>query len=267
MNTINNVPSVQTPVQTTSQNNTSNSASQASFQSQNPLNSLILVLLLQIIQQLLQLIDQPEPPAEPEALDLSDAQQNNLKGLLGIDPNAPVNVQVLDQDGSGELSAGDVAIATDGAGNEIARRTLTDADIQTINNTGNLPAEFTDNRQQWEQITSDPQASVEYTIQRSTFSPVDFNRPVNVVEQGGEIVSATFADTGEAVPQNVFDSLDTIDDVFERLENAYENNAATVNVTYDEQFGYPTSVFIDQDERIADEEVGYTISNVAIALP
>lgn len=248
-------------------NATPSTTAQSAFQTQNPFNNLILVLLLQIIQQLIKLIEQPQPPVEPQPLNLSDAQQNNLKTLLGIDPNAPVNAQVLDQDGSGELNAGDVAIATDGAGNEIARRTLTDADIQAINNTGNLPAEFTENRQQWEQLTSDPQASVEYTIQRSTFSTPEFNRPVNVVEQGGEIVSATYADTGEPVPQNVFDALDTIDDVFARLENAYENNAATVDVTYDAQFGYPTSVFIDQSEMIADEEVGYTISNVGIALP
>lgn len=131
----------------------------------------------------------------------------------------------------------------------------------------NLPVEFTDNRQRWENFTNDPNAFVQYTIQRSTFGPVDSNRPINVTEQGGQVTRATFADTGEDVPQNILNGLDTIDDVFQRLENAYNNNAERIDVTYDSQFGHPTSVFIDQSQMIADEEVGYTISNVAIALP
>ncbi len=31
---------------------------------------------------------------------------------------------------------------------------------------------------------------------------------------------------------------------------------------YHRQYGYPTDVYIDRDQRIADEEAGYALSNL-----
>ena len=48
--------------------------------------------------------------------------------------------------------------------------------------------------------------------------------------------------------------------LFEEIAAAYAAGAATVRVTYDERLGYPTSIWIDQDPMMADEETGYTVS-------
>ncbi|MGB0846457.1 MAG: DUF6174 domain-containing protein [Thiolinea sp.] len=239
-----------------------------SFSPAPQFNQQLLLLLIQLIQFILQNISQPRP--EPQPLQLNQSQQDNLKQLLGINPNAPFNVQVLDNDGNGTLSAGDTAVVNGGITNgEIQRKTLTDADIAQINTPkGNVPADFSTNLQKWQSsAASDPQASIFYTTQQSCFCPSEFTRPMNIIESNGQISSATYADTGEAVPDNIKQSLKTIDQRFDELRNAYENGAAQVDVTYDNDRGFPTSVFIDQDRRLADEEISYNITNLAIALP
>ena len=51
----------------------------------------------------------------------------------------------------------------------------------------------------------------------------------------------------------------TIDGLFDRIADAWASNAASIRVTWDRQFGYPRSVFIDQSLMIADEEQSWTI--------
>lgn len=232
-------------------------------------NNTILQLLLQLIVQLLQQLTQQPPEPQPESLDLTPNQQDNLKQLFNVDPNAPFSVQVLDEDGSGDISAGDTAILSGGiTGGEVSRKTLSEDEAAQINQTkGNVPQAFTDNLQKWQSYTSGPDDFISYTTQQSCFCPQEFTRPMNITESDGQITSATYADTNEPVPDNIRQSLQTVDQRFEQLQNAYENGAATVNVEYDEQFGFPTSVFIDQSEMIADEEISYSISNLGIALP
>ena len=65
-----------------------------------------------------------------------------------------------------------------------------------------------------------------------------------------------------------FNNADTIDKLFTILKDAYtgkgdfEQKADTVNVTYHAQMGYPTTFFIDVSQTIADEEQGYTVTNL-----
>ncbi len=101
-------PVSQLPVQQDQHNNHVN------FNSGSPFNNTILQLLLQLIIQLLQQLSQQNPEPEPESLDLSQLQQDNLKQLMGFSSNAPVGVEVQDNDGSGTVSVGDTAIASGG---------------------------------------------------------------------------------------------------------------------------------------------------------
>ena len=137
----------------------------------------------------------------------------------------------------------------------------------TNNPDGKVPADFTANQEKWQSISNEPGASISYTTQQNSFSLPDFVRPMNITESNGQITSATYADTGEPVPDNVRQSLKTVDERFEQLKDAYENGADRVDVTYDSQFGFPTSAFIDRDFRIADEEFGFTITNLGVAIP
>lgn len=225
---------------------------------------LLLSLILQLLQQLQGNSNQPQPQPDPEPLALSPTQQNNLRELLGFTANAPIGVQILDQDGDGQISVGDTATASGGiSGGAITEKPLTAEDITAINQTGNLPADFQENRQKWEQATANSN-SISYTTQQTCFCPQEFTRPMTVTEQNGQITNAVYADTGEAVPTNVVNSLLTVDERFDQLQQAYENNAERISVEYNSDTGFPASVFIDQSFQIADEEINYSINNINI---
>ncbi|MGV6808887.1 MAG: DUF6174 domain-containing protein [bacterium] len=116
-----------------------------------------------------------------------------------------------------------------------------------------------ENRAKWENADF---ALYDYQLQRSAFTLPEFLRPIQVnVNTGNGEVSSTFADDGQPVPDDYPFANTTIDDVFDLIADAIENGADNVNVTYDEQFGYPTSVAIDYSEQIADEELFLSISN------
>merc|ERR1712187_81012 len=51
-----------------------------------------------------------------------------------------------------------------------------------------------------------------------------------------------------------FDEDPTLDKLFTIIQDAINANAFRVSVEYDEEHGYPTSIAIDYDEMIADEE-------------
>ncbi len=53
----------------------------------------------------------------------------------------------------------------------------------------------------------------------------------------------------------------TVEDLFKTISNAIESNAAKVEIKYNADTGMPESIFIDQSEFIADEEIYLNMSN------
>ena len=54
----------------------------------------------------------------------------------------------------------------------------------------------------------------------------------------------------------------TINDV---IDQANDTEAARVDVEWPDGQDYPTSVYVDGSEDIADDEIGYTIANVVVS--
>jgi len=61
--------------------------------------------------------------------------------------------------------------------------------------------------------------------------------------------------------QMVFDGARTIDEAFDYIENFDAKSVAAFEVTYDEQFGFPKSIFIDHVKDAVDDEIAYLYSN------
>ena len=95
------------------------------------------------------------------------------------------------------------------------------------------------------------------TITRSCFCPPEYRGPYTVAVDGGEVSSVLYggqpAEAGEPP---------TVDALFALLETAYAEGAARVDVDYHDELGYPVELYIDRDTRLADEEVGYSISEL-----
>ncbi len=112
-------------------------------------------------------------------------------------------------------------------------------------------------RQRWADVGYD---AYRMTLQRACFCPEDYRGPFDVTVRHGAVDDATF--NGATVDA---ERVLTVAALFDLLEDAYDRNAARVDVTFDDELGYPTSLYIDYDEGIADEEVGYTVADVQVA--
>ena len=61
--------------------------------------------------------------------------------------------------------------------------------------------------------------------------------------------------------QMVLDGAKTIDEAFDFIEQFDVTTVYSFEVVYDEQFGFPKSIFIDDVENMADDEIAYLYSN------
>lgn len=81
----------------------------------------------------------------------------------------------------------------------------------------------------------------------------------------GAISDAIYVQTEQPVPANIRATLLTIDGVFDKIQDAIDEDAHMITVQYDTELGFPSSVAVDYSEQIADEELSLILSNVVPA--
>ncbi len=206
-------------------------------------------------------VDEMRQRLATQPLPLAEAQRQRLMTLLGFGGGAEAYVDVFDRNGDGRLSAGDLAIVSGGVtGGEITRRTLSAADITFINGkgSGDLTTRLATHRARWEGMGID---DYRFRYERSCFCPEAWRGPFDITVRNGEIVGATYADSGRPVPADLVRNLDTIPALFDRIEQAIGSHAERIDVDFDPTTGIPTRLYIDQSSMIADEEIGISATN------
>ena len=108
------------------------------------------------------------------------------------------------------------------------------------------------------------QGTVNYTyvVKKQCFCAPDYTRAMSVVVIANEVVSAKYVDNGVPVPDNIVNQLATISEWFHQILLATDNKLGEVNVIYNEAFGYPTTISIDQHKRRSDDEYTIAISEL-----
>ena len=53
----------------------------------------------------------------------------------------------------------------------------------------------------------------------------------------------------------------TIDEFFDYIQTQRALNPAVETIEYDEEYGFPSYIYFDISEMIADEEIGYTLTD------
>ena len=53
----------------------------------------------------------------------------------------------------------------------------------------------------------------------------------------------------------------TIDEFFDYIEERQNQNPVIENLEFDSIYGFPSYIYFDISEMIADDEIGYTITN------
>ncbi|MEM7231489.1 MAG: DUF6174 domain-containing protein, partial [Planctomycetota bacterium] len=114
---------------------------------------------------------------------------------------------------------------------------------------------------QLEKWNGDGPLDYQFRFERICFCLASDTRPVILEVRDGEIISATDAESGDELnPES--DAFLTVDDLFIEVREAMDRSADSLDVRYDSEFGFPASVDIDFDRRIADEEVSYRASDL-----
>ena len=113
--------------------------------------------------------------------------------------------------------------------------------------------------------SDDTSLSYGFTYSRSCFCwPMEIMGPNKVWVANDANILQVQTQFGEPiVDEDIINTILTIDELFDKTQTAINNNAASIEVTYDTTYGYPTSITIDYDEMIADEEYMLTIDNFA----
>jgi hypothetical protein len=111
------------------------------------------------------------------------------------------------------------------------------------------------------------QASIngyDFTFHRICFCPIEYIGPYEASALNSEVIAATLdgIDVFDLDTINIEaygDLVLTVEEVFAEVDRAIDE-AASYTIEYDPDLGFPSNVFIDWSERIADEESSYEIT-------
>ena len=110
----------------------------------------------------------------------------------------------------------------------------------------------------WDRFESSAPPSYSYVVRINCECPSDVTRPVVVWVDQGFIEFLEYEDDGRSVPLSIADSFPSVEQLFDAIQDAIDRDADSIDVQYDPTYGYPTSVYIDYDDRVADEELSIT---------
>ncbi|SJM92177.1 DUF6174 domain-containing protein [Crenothrix polyspora] len=97
-----------------------------------------------------------------------------------------------------------------------------------------------------------------YWLQRTCFCPREYNSPIEIRVLNESVQKAMLPLDHDLLPLVRMDEALTIKDLFAVIHKALAKKAAKIDVKYDWRYGYPTSIAIDWDKMIADEETYFT---------
>ena len=64
--------------------------------------------------------------------------------------------------------------------------------------------------------------------------------------------------------ENIYWNVKSFDEIFEIIAEKLNDNPFLYTIKFDQSFGYPIDIYFDMDEMIADEEIGYYVTNFKI---
>ena len=79
-------------------------------------------------------------------------------------------------------------------------------------------------------------------------------QPVTITVRSGNIAAVASVANGSPREASTYQ---TVEGLFDQIQRAIDQDAASIRAEYDRTRGHPTSVYIDLDQRIADEEISF----------
>ena len=107
-------------------------------------------------------------------------------------------------------------------------------------------------------------ANYSYVQQRLCFCTTDATAAVRISVRNGLVTERRRVDDNTLVLTQLASIWGTVDDLFHLIDEALNAHAASLLVTYDRQYGYPTHIAIDYSTAMADEEITITASGLVL---
>jgi hypothetical protein len=120
---------------------------------------------------------------------------------------------------------------------------------------------LTENRRKW---TEKAVKSYQYEFQRICFCPPAYTKQVKLTVRDGVIENVQQADTGEAIDKSKYELYLSVEGLFDYIQTAIDKKAYSVDVTYDAELGYPTSVNVDYIQRAVDDEIRFRTGKLVV---
>ncbi len=120
----------------------------------------------------------------------------------------------------------------------------------------NFPEMLTDS--QWQALNIENYEFEQRVVCLCTPPAGRFNKIT--VESGANFEIIDLED-GRSLPSENFDFFKTIYQLLEFVESINPDSVAVFNIEYDSNFGFPSSIYVDFHQGIADEEIGYETRN------
>lgn len=120
-------------------------------------------------------------------------------------------------------------------------------------------SEIERNRARWERLGIDSYA---YAVERRCFCLPEALGPVRVTVSDGVVTLRSYVDSGEAVSESRAELFPSVDGIFLTLLDAVERDAFRIDVTFDPASGVPLDVWIDYERDVADEELGFRVTEM-----
>lgn len=121
-------------------------------------------------------------------------------------------------------------------------------------NKDDIRSELATARARW---NSSGVASYEYVLQQKCFCVLG-GQKVRVTVLQGVVTAAVHETSGQPVSPQFMPAFVTVERLFELIEDGFRRKAHRIEATYDAQHGFPADFFIDYNQNIADEELGYS---------
>lgn len=100
-------------------------------------------------------------------------------------------------------------------------------------------------------------------LQRDCFCGETHRGPVIVRVRFHEIVERVYQASGQPVPPDVAAFFPDVEGLFAFLEDALDRDPAQARAEFHPVYGYPTTIWIDYQANVADEEQGFTTISVS----
>jgi hypothetical protein len=101
-----------------------------------------------------------------------------------------------------------------------------------------------------------------YTLRSVCFCPLEYTKAMRLEVRNGSLSSVKYVDSGADVPDNFRPNTFKIEAFFDLIDSTRAKGGKVENLSFDAVFGYPTQMYLDPIPQAADDEVGYTITDL-----